>query len=411
MGGVLNARPGKIDSGLPPLGPALESSETLFERERHEHTERLPHDVPRLLDRAPPLQYASSFQSGRGERMNPDEAIVMTPSRSRSSASGSDHTIDALRTPPSLHPTDRVIPPFPSDYTGGYVPGSRSPTDIYGNHSNEVVHDVHRHRGHDISFDRHSRSGGYEQEGPLYYIIPGGMNVIFQDEYGNEITRVGDFSGRTRPTRPGPFVVQDEYGKELYRYDGHERGSHRGYSEPQIVQIDAYPSSSQHRHDRKYSSHGYRSDPLYRRGYDHYPDHREYRDPRERERRDHRDHRYRGYADYPHHSEYRDHRGRRDLDTHRDHGGHRERGDHREHGGYGEHGEHRHQGRLEGYTPNRVPSHRPYSQAPLERPLQEYPNSISDDRRSGREYATSLSSMRHREDEADITNGLHALHV
>ncbi|KAF7331982.1 hypothetical protein MKEN_00078500 [Mycena kentingensis (nom. inval.)] len=31
-----------------------------------------------------------------------------------------------------------------------------------------------------------------------YYIVPGGMNVIFQDEQGNEITRVGDFDGRRR---------------------------------------------------------------------------------------------------------------------------------------------------------------------------------------------------------------------
>jgi len=25
--------------------------------------------------------------------------------------------------------------------------------------------------------------------GPIYYIIPGGMSVIFQDEYGNEVAR------------------------------------------------------------------------------------------------------------------------------------------------------------------------------------------------------------------------------
>ncbi|KAJ7700001.1 hypothetical protein B0H17DRAFT_273931 [Mycena rosella] len=41
------------------------------------------------------------------------------------------------------------------------------------------------------------------------------MNVVFQDEDGNEITRVGDFSGRRR--RISPIIVQDEYGHELYR--------------------------------------------------------------------------------------------------------------------------------------------------------------------------------------------------
>ncbi|KAJ7129771.1 hypothetical protein C8R44DRAFT_88359 [Mycena epipterygia] len=59
-----------------------------------------------------------------------------------------------------------------------------------------------------------------ERHGPdpgngTYYIVPGGMNVVFQDKTGNEITRVGDFSGRRR--RISPIIVQDEYGRELYR--------------------------------------------------------------------------------------------------------------------------------------------------------------------------------------------------
>ncbi|KAJ7507715.1 hypothetical protein B0H11DRAFT_1902766 [Mycena galericulata] len=49
-----------------------------------------------------------------------------------------------------------------------------------------------------------------------YYIVPGGTNVVFQDEDGNEITRVGDFTGRRR--RISPIIVQDEFGRELYRY-------------------------------------------------------------------------------------------------------------------------------------------------------------------------------------------------
>lgn len=112
MGGALNARPGKIDAGLPPLGPALESPllETLSEREHREHTERL-HDVSRPLDRPPPLQQAGAFHSGlgRGDRVNPNAPIIMTPSPSRSSASESDHTIEALRTPSSAYPHERVV--------------------------------------------------------------------------------------------------------------------------------------------------------------------------------------------------------------------------------------------------------------------------------------------------------------
>ncbi|KAI0771470.1 hypothetical protein BD413DRAFT_54401 [Trametes elegans] len=51
-----------------------------------------------------------------------------------------------------------------------------------------------------------------------YYIIPGGAPVIFEDEDGNELTRVGDFSGRYKPPRrPRPVIVQDQYGREICR--------------------------------------------------------------------------------------------------------------------------------------------------------------------------------------------------
>lgn len=110
MGGALNARPAKLVSPFPSLGPMVGSplSETLSEREHRQHAGRL-HDMPRLLDRPPQLQRAGSFHSGHGELVSPDEAIVMSPSPSRLSASGSDHTIEALRTPPSMHPNERVV--------------------------------------------------------------------------------------------------------------------------------------------------------------------------------------------------------------------------------------------------------------------------------------------------------------
>ncbi|KAI9001167.1 hypothetical protein BD414DRAFT_24574 [Trametes punicea] len=60
----------------------------------------------------------------------------------------------------------------------------------------------------------HGRHGKKDK----YYIIPGGAPVIFEDEDGNELTRVGDFSGHYRPPRrPRPVIVQDQYGREICR--------------------------------------------------------------------------------------------------------------------------------------------------------------------------------------------------
>ncbi|EPQ59300.1 hypothetical protein GLOTRDRAFT_125606 [Gloeophyllum trabeum ATCC 11539] len=58
---------------------------------------------------------------------------------------------------------------------------------------------------------------GSRRRGETYYIIPGNKPVIFKDQRGNEIARVGDFSGKTRSRRRHPIIVQDEYGHELYR--------------------------------------------------------------------------------------------------------------------------------------------------------------------------------------------------
>ncbi|KAJ6516006.1 hypothetical protein C8R45DRAFT_227509 [Mycena sanguinolenta] len=45
--------------------------------------------------------------------------------------------------------------------------------------------------------DPHSRHGSNTIDG-TYYIVPPGVDVIFQDEEGNEITRVGDFKNEPR---------------------------------------------------------------------------------------------------------------------------------------------------------------------------------------------------------------------
>jgi hypothetical protein len=88
-----------------------------------------------------------------------------------------------------------------------------------------------------------------------YYIIPPGMDVIFQDEAGNEITRVGDFGRKSqrRSHRPAPIIIQDEYGREIYRtgdFDEHTRSSRRSrreYSDqkPKIIYLDPYVHSEE----------------------------------------------------------------------------------------------------------------------------------------------------------------------
>ncbi|KAJ8501466.1 hypothetical protein ONZ51_g585 [Trametes cubensis] len=51
-----------------------------------------------------------------------------------------------------------------------------------------------------------------------YYIIPGGAPVIFEDEDGNELTRVGDFSGRYKPLRrPRPVIYHNAASFKLSR--------------------------------------------------------------------------------------------------------------------------------------------------------------------------------------------------
>ncbi|KAH9947268.1 hypothetical protein B0H21DRAFT_739606 [Amylocystis lapponica] len=105
-----------------------------------------------------------------------------------------------------------------------------------------------------------------------YYIIPGGAPVVFEDEDGNELTRVGDFSGRYRPRRPRPVIVQDQYGREICRAGfNDDRTSSR--SDDSLYDND--PSSSrgrssyrEHRYDghRDERSHRSNADMSYEHG-------------------------------------------------------------------------------------------------------------------------------------------------
>ncbi|KAF7795861.1 hypothetical protein EIP86_007028 [Pleurotus ostreatoroseus] len=58
-----------------------------------------------------------------------------------------------------------------------------------------------------------------------YYVIPGGAPVVFEDQQGNELTRVGDFSGRYRPRKQRPVIIEDEHGREVGRLGFDDEGS------------------------------------------------------------------------------------------------------------------------------------------------------------------------------------------
>jgi len=85
---------------------------------------------------------------------------------------------------------------------------------------NVSKHDHHESRKAAGHGDRVKDS--FEPE-TYYYIVPAGLDIIFQDEDGTEITRVGktikgtqDHASHTH-TKNIPIVVQDIFGNELFR--------------------------------------------------------------------------------------------------------------------------------------------------------------------------------------------------
>ncbi|KAI0786392.1 hypothetical protein C8Q75DRAFT_271107 [Abortiporus biennis] len=101
------------------------------------------------------------------------------------------------------------------------------------------------------------------KEDDTYYLLPGGAPVIFTDENGNELKRVGDFSGRYTPQPMRPVIIKDEEDREIYRAwfdDDDSESSSLSRSE------DSFYSSARHggrhdHHDREY----YDQDQEYRR--------------------------------------------------------------------------------------------------------------------------------------------------
>ncbi|KAH9843810.1 uncharacterized protein C8Q71DRAFT_14303 [Rhodofomes roseus] len=107
--------------------------------------------------------------------------------------------------------------------------------------------------------------GAYGEK-DTYYIIPGGQPVIFEDDYGSEITRVGDFSGYYRPQPPHPVIVEDEYGREICRV-GYQDG--RISPGPYFGRVNVqYLGGDTRSYHRSRSSRREHYDRMYDGGYD-----------------------------------------------------------------------------------------------------------------------------------------------
>ncbi|KAJ3490324.1 hypothetical protein NLI96_g1544 [Meripilus lineatus] len=176
------------------------------------------------------------------------------------------------------------------------VVGSMHPDIVQGEHHRErarVRHEAHRREyARSASSDESERRQRWDPRGePMeayppcvvviekgrhgkqdtYYVIPGGAPVIFEDQHGREITRVGDFSGQYRPEPPRPVIIEDNHGRELYRMGFDDNGHHSSRR---------HDRDETQRRGRQYSDH-YRDQrdheaDYYRRGDD-------YRSPRTRE--------------------------------------------------------------------------------------------------------------------------------
>ncbi|KIM68612.1 hypothetical protein SCLCIDRAFT_883534 [Scleroderma citrinum Foug A] len=425
MSGALNARPTTLEHPVLPLERDVRIP--LSHSEPSSHSYRIDH----LRLPADSLGYAGSYRGRMTERDAPVEPMAVH-SRSRSGSSGSsERTMENLRTPTSLYPEERVIPPLPHR-SGSYMSASKTPTDIYGGHRHDGHPELRTHHNPEIYRDRPARN---HPKDPVYYIVPGGMNVIFQDERGNEITRqasrVGDFNGTPRRYgRPAPFVVQDPQGKELYRYDGRD-GLHP------ILRVETYPN----RRERSHSSPAYHSDPSKRyhdprdeyrhyadrRGYGSYRDHRDYRsrgdyqrygedfrrpgenytrrredDYRRHGEEDHGRHGEEGYGRQGDHESQRNHRGNENHEYH---------GEYRGHEQYGSHGP------TDAYFPGPVReprgTHSHSSHASMSGPSRQLSPPHTDDRRSGisRIHEGSVHSGGHIDVYDEIGEELDALHM
>ncbi|KAF8639842.1 hypothetical protein AX17_001097 [Amanita inopinata Kibby_2008] len=85
-----------------------------------------------------------------------------------------------------------------------------------------------------------------------HYIVPGGLDVLFKDEDGNELTRIRNTGKRSNQRRVTPMVIEDEFGNVVYRtgdFDSLSSSSHTR-SESSRQQIE-YPYASRYQKSKQ----------------------------------------------------------------------------------------------------------------------------------------------------------------
>lgn len=111
--------------------------------------------------------------------------------------------------------------------------------------------------GSRITIPRHSPDRGRSEYGSqgrstnlerTYYIVPPGMNVIFRDEYGNELKRVGDFNNDgPYEYDEAPLEIADERGRIVYKTgENHTDDSPEANDatyRPKVVHLGQYVSN------------------------------------------------------------------------------------------------------------------------------------------------------------------------
>ncbi|KAI0321885.1 hypothetical protein OF83DRAFT_133316 [Amylostereum chailletii] len=75
-----------------------------------------------------------------------------------------------------------------------------------------------------------------------FYIVPPGMNVIFQDADGNEITRVGDFNIDAAPVeyQEAPIILKDEEGRVIYQTGDDSRDEDDSADRPNVIHLGQF---------------------------------------------------------------------------------------------------------------------------------------------------------------------------
>ncbi|KAI6164784.1 hypothetical protein EDD17DRAFT_311293 [Pisolithus thermaeus] len=396
MGGSLNARPTTLED---PVSPS-----SLHGYSNRSEYPRVPRDD---------IPYADRYHEDMAGRRNPEGPVVINHSSRSMSPTYSDRTFKNHRPAAWEYPGTRIIPPPPHHRPRDYVAAETTPTNIYGSHRYDAYPEgrgIHRAE----SYRRGPTRSYSKRVPPIQYIVPGGMDVIFQDERGREIKRVMNSNGRRGSAPTAPFIVHDPSGQELYRYDG-PNGPH---PEPPILRVRRNPARrgendsspmylvephevhNDSRHDRRYS--------VDRRGHGRYGSYE-----------NHRNHMGRGAHRDP--REYDDYRGRGDYKRHDDYPRRTVHEDPRHHGGYEDHQDyevHTGHGQPERDSPSALQGlHRTHSHSShgslsgVHEDLLQLP---VDDRRSGmsRTYEGSVHGSMHPEalDEG-ITDRLDSFHV